>query len=79
MGDSRLKISTIHSFKGWELKNIVILIPDDGTSSEALDELTYTSITRSMSSLTIINQNSRYLEFGSTWNSTNLQLPITAN
>jgi len=27
MGDSRLKMSTIHSFKGWELANIVLFIP----------------------------------------------------
>jgi hypothetical protein len=33
MGGSRLKISTIHSFKGWELLNIVLYIPKRATES----------------------------------------------
>jgi hypothetical protein len=27
MGDSRLKMSTIHSFKGWEVPNVIVVIP----------------------------------------------------
>ena len=27
MGDSRLKMSTIHSFKGWEAQNVIVVIP----------------------------------------------------
>ena len=68
MGDSRLKISTIHSFKGWELKNIILLVPCDNSPSESLDQLIYTSITRSMSSILVLNQNQRYSEFGRSWN-----------
>lgn len=40
MGDSRLKMSTIHSFKGWEILNVIILTPLDGhKSKENLDSL----------------------------------------
>ena len=68
MGDSRLKICTVHSFKGWELKNVILLIQCDNSPSESLDQLIYTSITRSMSSILVLNQNQRYTEFGRSWN-----------
>lgn len=65
MGDSRLKLSTIHSFKGWELINIVLFIP--ATSSESLvqlDAMVYTALTRTRENLIVLNANSRYSEFG---------------
>jgi hypothetical protein len=67
MGDSRLKISTIHSFKGWEVRNLIILIPNHKHKFEKLDKLVYTSMTRSMASIDIINTNRRYIDFGNTW------------
>ena len=50
-----MKISTIHSFKGWE-SNMVILIIDKYVSSyQSLDEIIYTGITRCKEHLYIIN------------------------
>jgi len=65
MGDSRLKISTIHSFKGWELLNIVLLIPQSYADNvNKLDAIVYTAITRTRENLIVLNINKRYSEFG---------------
>jgi hypothetical protein len=68
MGDSRLKMSTFHSFKGWELMNVILIIPPDGSGSEPdLDSLIYTSLTRTRSNLIVFNRHSKYVEYGNTW------------
>ena len=65
MGDSRLKISTIHSFKGWELLNIILYIPEQTPeSNKKLDTIIYTAITRTRENLFVFNANQRYSEFG---------------
>lgn len=65
MGDSRLKMSTIHSFKGWELKNVVIYIPEKVKwEDKVLDSMIYTAITRTRQNLIVFNANKRYWEFG---------------
>lgn len=65
MGDSRLKISTIHSFKGWELLNIILFIPKRASeSNKKLDAIIYTAITRTRENLIVLNANKRYSEFG---------------
>ncbi len=65
MGDSRLKMSTIHSFKGWELENIVLFIPKKAPeSNKKLDAIVYTAITRTRENLIVLNSNKRYNEFG---------------
>jgi len=65
MGDSRLKISTIHSFKGWELLNIVLFIPKRAPdSNKKLDAIVYTAITRTRENLLVLNANPRYYDFG---------------
>jgi hypothetical protein len=47
MGDPRLKMSTIHSFKGWELTNVVLIIPPTGKSADLkLISEVYTALTR---------------------------------
>ena len=58
-GDSRVKLCTIHSFKGWEGRLLVIYI------SNASHAVVYTAITRSKrhtdgSYLTIVSSNDRY-------------------
>jgi superfamily I DNA/RNA helicase len=54
MGDGRLKISTIHSFKGWEVPNIIVVIPSFIHGVEELyDSIVYTAITRSKENLII--------------------------
>jgi superfamily I DNA and RNA helicase len=66
MGDGRLKICTIHSFKGWELLNIVLYIPKKAPeSNKKLDAVVYTAMTRTRENLIVINANARYNEFGS--------------
>jgi hypothetical protein len=68
MGDSRLKMSTIHSFKGWEILNVIILTPPDGHRlEENLNSLLYVAITRTRQNLIVFNRNSKYREFGRGW------------
>ena len=73
MGDSRLKMSTIHSFKGWEVLSVILYIDEEffGDLSH-LDAIIYTAITRSRENLIVLNSHSRYSEFGkslpSKWN-----------
>jgi hypothetical protein len=68
MGDSRLKISTIHSFKGWELQNVVLLTPINVLPDDAsLDRVIYTAITRSRQNLIIFNRHARYTAYGESW------------
>lgn len=52
-----MKISTIHSFKGWESKMIILIIDSHITNEKAIDELVYTGITRCKEHLYIINMN----------------------
>lgn len=65
MGDGRLKMSTIHSFKGWELLNIVLFIPAKAPeTNKRLDALVYTALTRTRENLIVLNANKRYNNFG---------------
>ena len=65
MGDSRLKISTIHSFKGFEISNVIVFIPLKIHGNKKLyDNIIYTAMTRARENLIIINANERYREFG---------------
>lgn len=66
MGSERTKMSTIHSFKGWELKNIIIVI-NDGNESENLSSLIYTAIGRTQGNLIVINRSQDYDNYGRTW------------
>lgn len=57
-----LKLSTVHSYKGWEAETVILLIqPVDKFSSypvNAVDinpEVIYTAITRSSKNLIVIN------------------------
>ena len=65
MGDSRLKISTIHSFKGWEVLNVILYIPENHyVGDDVYDKIVYTAMTRTRQNLIVINANNRYWEFG---------------
>lgn len=65
MGDSRLKISTIHSFKGFEISNVIVVIPSKIHGNEQLyDSIIYTAMTRARESLIVVNANERYRDFG---------------
>lgn len=54
MNSGTIKISTIHSFKGWE-SEVVFLIIEPNYNEQSFDELLYTGITRSRRNLIIIN------------------------
>lgn len=62
--DNRMKISTIHSFKGWEARNVIIWIPEKWSHGENLDSVIYTAITRTMQNLIILNTAERYHHLG---------------
>lgn len=62
--DSRLKISTIHSFKGWEAIHVIMLIPQRWKGDENLDSMVYTAMTRTQKNLIVLNCNERYNGFG---------------
>lgn len=52
-----MKISTIHSFKGWESKMVFLIIDKYVANDQSLDEIIYTGITRCKEHLYIINMN----------------------
>lgn len=55
-----MKLCTIHSFKGWEINTIFLILGN----KDDKDELIYTAITRAKKNLIIINYNNdRYKEF----------------
>jgi hypothetical protein len=73
MNDGRLKLSTIHSFKGWELINVLLITPEDEESvppGSNLDRLIYTAITRARNNLFVFNPNPKYDDYGEEWPST---------
>lgn len=67
MGDSRLKMSTVHSFKGWELQNIILVTPDNEEYPN-IDFLMYIAITRVRENIIVFNRVEKYNEFGESWN-----------
>ncbi|WP_292756041.1 UvrD-helicase domain-containing protein [Methanobacterium sp.] len=63
--DKRLKISTIHQFKGWESPNVILLIPEHWNGgNKNLDSVVYTAVTRTLQNLIVLNCNDRYRGFG---------------
>lgn len=66
MKTGTIKLSTIHSFKGWEIHTLFLLIDYvSGTDQDStMDELIYTAITRCRYNLFVLNMgNSRYHDF----------------
>lgn len=56
MNSGTVKLSTIHSFKGWESETVFLIIEKTHTDVEAtFDEVLYTGLTRSRKNLIIIN------------------------
>lgn len=61
-----IKMSTIHSFKGWESKNVILFLQPDNVvdKNENSDALIYTAMTRAKCNLFIISLgNEKYDEF----------------
>lgn len=66
-GDARVKATTLHSFKGWESRAVVLHV-ERGSSPEAV----YAGLTRLKRSeagsiLTVVCEKDRYREFGARW------------
>lgn len=70
MGDARIKATTLHSFKGWESRALVIYI---GASIDSKTlALIYTGLTRLKrheqgSCLTVVSSSQKLLEYGKGW------------
>lgn len=66
MNSGTTKLSTIHSFKGWEISTLFLLVENESDEEHEFttDELVYTAITRCRQNLIIINiGNKRYDDF----------------
>jgi len=65
-GDARVKVTTIHSFKGWESPRLLVAL------SEPSPAVAYTALTRLLrndagSSLTVVCSSDYFREFGASW------------
>lgn len=72
MGDARVKATTLHSFKGWESRILVIHV--GGSINAKSLALIYTGLTRlkrnlNGSCLTVVSSAPELLEFGRSWSS----------
>lgn len=70
MGDARIKATTLHSFKGWESRALVIFV--GATVDRKALALIYTGLTRVKrhaegSFLTVISCANELREYGKTW------------
>ena len=70
MGDARVKATTLHSFKGWESRTLVVYMERDITPASLA--LLYTGLTRLKrhtkgSFLTVISNSLQLREFGKSW------------
>lgn len=64
MQGGKIKVCTIHSFKGWELSNILVFFNPEEEQELAKVPLLYTAITRSQQYLTIYNSDLDLTSFG---------------
>lgn len=67
-GSGGFKLSTIHSFKGWESHTLFLVLTGDGTADDPAekvsDELIYTALTRTRQNLIILSVGeNKYNEF----------------
>ena len=71
MKSPRLKMCTIHSFKGWELKNVVLITPKDidipSGNREKFHRMMYTSLTITRVNIIVFNRMSEYEDYGNEW------------
>lgn len=70
MGDARVKATTLHSFKGWEARTLIVYMGRDITPGALA--LLYTGLTRLKrhsegSFLTVISKSSELREYGKSW------------
>lgn len=64
MNSGKIKISTIHSFKGLEASTLFLIFDNESQGHDfTIDELVYTAITRCRGNLFIIDLGSKYSDF----------------
>lgn len=71
MGSGGLKMCTIHSFKGWEINNVILVWPP-GTEMERVPKiqehsLFYTALSRALANIVVLNANREYDRFFAAW------------
>jgi len=67
--DERLKVSTIHGFKGWELHTVIVITPPNEQFWEMQSPyLFYVAMTRARHNLIVFNRYPAYNAYGATWN-----------
>lgn len=59
----RIKVSTIHSFKGWESDVVFLIIPPAINGNMKIAFAVYVAITRARRQLVVINQNPLFAGF----------------
>lgn len=64
MQTGRIKVCTIHSFKGWELKRVLVYFRLDESQQKQAVPLLYTAMTRSQDAVVIFNAEPGMNEFG---------------
>ena len=67
MGDARMKACTIHSFKGWEARYMVIAICEDTDLESAYVAMSRLKRHTEGSYLTVVCSNPTLEDFGRTW------------
>jgi len=58
-GDARLKVSTVHSFKGWEAGRVIFMLPFRAASKQTAG-LVYVGLTRSRGALVLVGRVADY-------------------
>ena len=61
MNSGTIKFSTVHSFKGWEIKTLFLIV-EKGNREVIRPELIYTGLTRCMNNLVILNIDDEQLD-----------------
>lgn len=77
MGNSGLKMCTVHSFKGWELAHVIVVWPSEidlmRIPSSHQNSLFYTAISRGLRNMVVLNANRSYDRYFNEWD----QLPVS--
>lgn len=66
-GDGRVKVTTIHSFQGWEARFVVVQVDDTTNPTSLYTALTRLKRHRSGSSITVVSSSKAFAEYGRTW------------
>ncbi len=78
--DSRLKVSTIHSFKGWELDHVILLTPeDDHNWADQSAYLFYVALTRARRQVIVLNRHAAYRDYGAGWSAYHMPEQLAAS